>query len=215
MIASNRNRQRKHAERASVVLVSAEGGPVQQVAALIGVSRPMVWRWQQRFAEAEVDGLLRDKTRNPGKPPIPAETVACLVALTCSDPPHQATHWTGRAMARARGGGFFCGEMDGWVVGPAVVPGAPEYAYPDVCEGWHAWSSSGRGSLTRAGRSCGSLTDRRSGWQALALHPVVRLVLPAPAARLISSGPSSGKRTWPSHGNRRMTGGKDNTRGTP
>ena len=63
----------------------------------------MVWRWQQRFAEEGADGLLRDKTRKPGKPPIAAETVARVVALTCADPPHEATHWTGRAMAKAAG----------------------------------------------------------------------------------------------------------------
>jgi Homeodomain-like domain len=62
-----------------------------------------VWRWQQRFAEAGVDGLLRDKTRKPGKAPIPAETTARVVGLTCTQPPHQATHWTGRAMAKATG----------------------------------------------------------------------------------------------------------------
>jgi hypothetical protein len=28
----------------------------------IGVSRPTVWRWQERFAESGVDRLLRDKT---------------------------------------------------------------------------------------------------------------------------------------------------------
>lgn len=61
----------------------------------------MIWRWQQRFAEEGVDGLLRDRTRKPGKPPIPAETVARVVSPTCADPPHQATHWTGRAMAGA------------------------------------------------------------------------------------------------------------------
>lgn len=102
-IASDRNRPRKHAERAHVVLASMAGDPVQRVAARLGVSRPMIWRWQQRFAEVGVDGLLRDKTRKPGKPPIAAETVARVVALTCADPPHQATHWTGRAMADAVG----------------------------------------------------------------------------------------------------------------
>ena len=102
-ITSDRNRQRKHIERAQVVLASAGGGPVQQIALQLGVSRPMVWRWQERFAEQGVDGLLRDKTRKPGKPPIPAETVARVVALTCADPPHQATHWTGRAMAKVAG----------------------------------------------------------------------------------------------------------------
>ena len=100
-IVADRNRPQKHVERARVVLASAGGSPVQRVAALLGVSRPMVWRWQQRFAEEGTDGLLRDKTRKPGKPPISAETVARVVALSCADPPHEATHWTGRAMAKA------------------------------------------------------------------------------------------------------------------
>jgi transposase len=102
-IVSDRNRQRKHIERAQLILASAERGPVQQIAARVGVSRPMVWRWQQRFAEAGVDGLLHDKTRKPGTPPIPAETVSRVVALTCGKPPGEATHWTGRAMAAAAG----------------------------------------------------------------------------------------------------------------
>ena len=102
-IAADRNRPRKHVEGAQVVLAAAERAPVQRMAAGLGVSRPMVWRWQQRFAEEGADGLLRDKTRKPGKPPVAAETVARVVALTCAEPPHEATHWTGRAMARAAG----------------------------------------------------------------------------------------------------------------
>jgi len=47
--------------------------------------------------------LLRDKTRKPNKPPIAADKAAQMVALTCSEPPHQVTHWTGRAMATATG----------------------------------------------------------------------------------------------------------------
>jgi hypothetical protein len=38
-----------------------------------------------------------------GKPPIPAETVARVVALTCGEPPAGATHWTGRAATKAVG----------------------------------------------------------------------------------------------------------------
>ena len=102
-IIADRNRPQKHVERARIVLAAAEPGPVQPVATRLGVSRPMAWRWQQRFAEEGADGLLRDKTRKPGKPPILAETVARVVALTCAAPPHQATHWTGRAMAKAVG----------------------------------------------------------------------------------------------------------------
>ena len=102
-IASDRNLPRKHVERAKIVLALADGRPVQRVATGMDVSRPMVWRWQQRFAEAGPDGWLRDKTRNPGKPPIPAGTVARVVALSCGEAPPGVTHWTGRAMAKLAG----------------------------------------------------------------------------------------------------------------
>jgi transposase len=91
-IAPDRNRPRKHVERARIVLASANRHSAQRVAQSIGVSRPMVWRWQQRFAESGVEGLLRDKTRKPAKAPIAADTTAQVVALTCTAPPHQATH---------------------------------------------------------------------------------------------------------------------------
>ena len=74
-----------------------------EVARRAGVSRPAVWRWQVRYAEQGVDGLLRDKTRKPGKVPLPAATVAKILALTCSEPPGAVTHWTGRVMAATVG----------------------------------------------------------------------------------------------------------------
>src|SRR5262249_40397264 len=75
-IATDRQRPRKHVERAQIVLASADRRPAQQVARSIGVSRPRVWRWQQRFAESGIDGLLRDKTRKPGKAASAAATAA-------------------------------------------------------------------------------------------------------------------------------------------
>src|SRR5207248_4932372 len=62
-----------------------------------------VWRWQRRYAEEGVDGLLHDKTRPPGTAPVPMTTVAKVLALTCAEPPGETTHWTGRAMAAAVG----------------------------------------------------------------------------------------------------------------
>jgi hypothetical protein len=43
------------------------------------------------------------RTRKPGKAPLAAEATAQAVALICTAPPHQATRWTGRAMAKAIG----------------------------------------------------------------------------------------------------------------
>ncbi len=50
-----------------------------------------------------VDGLTRDKTRPSRIPPLPAATVDRVVALTNQAPPHEATHWTASAMAKAVG----------------------------------------------------------------------------------------------------------------
>src|SRR4029077_8835752 len=83
-IAADRNRLRKHVERARIVLASADRPSAQRGAQTIGVSRPTVWRWQQRFAESGVEGVLHDKTRKPGKTPIAAEARARVVALTCT-----------------------------------------------------------------------------------------------------------------------------------
>jgi transposase len=102
-ILGDRSRPLKYVQRAGIVLLSAEQLPVLEIARRVGVSRPAVWRWQQRYGEAGVDGLLRDKTRPPGKRPLPPATLAKVLALTCSEPPGEATHWTGRAMARAVG----------------------------------------------------------------------------------------------------------------
>ena len=102
-IVGDRSRPLKHVLRARIVLVSAERLPVLEVAERAGVSRPAVWRWQQRFGEEGVDGLLRDKTRPPGTPPHTAGTVAEVLALTCSEPPGEVTHWSGRAVAKAVG----------------------------------------------------------------------------------------------------------------
>src|ERR1700724_3054236 len=94
----DRNRPQKHVQRARIVLLSADRLPVLAVARRTDASRPSVWRWQQRFAEEGVDGLLRDKTRKPGRAPLPPAIIAKILALPCGKPPKAATHWTGRAV---------------------------------------------------------------------------------------------------------------------
>jgi hypothetical protein len=41
------------------------------------------WHWQQRYGEQSVDRLLHDKTREPGKTPLSAKTIAKVLELTC------------------------------------------------------------------------------------------------------------------------------------
>lgn len=67
-IVDDRRRPLAHILWARIVLLSDERLPVLEVARRAGVSRPTVWRWQRRFAEEGLDGLLRDRTRPLGKP---------------------------------------------------------------------------------------------------------------------------------------------------
>src|SRR3954468_8756731 len=50
-----------------------------------------------------VAGLLRDRTRPPRVPPLSQATIDRVVALTPTEPPGEATHWTAAAMAAATG----------------------------------------------------------------------------------------------------------------
>src|SRR3712207_5348169 len=99
-IVAERNTPQKHVWRARIVLLSAEGVGTMEIVARTGQSKPTVWRWQARFAEAGVAGLLRDKTRPPGKAPLAEATVRQVVAKTTTERPADATHWSGRPWPR-------------------------------------------------------------------------------------------------------------------
>jgi transposase len=102
-VAAGRNSPQKHVWRARIILATAEGLGTNAIVHRTGKSKPCVWRWQARFMAEGVDGLLRDKSRPPGTPPLPEATVERVVELTRELPPGEATHWTGRAMAKAVG----------------------------------------------------------------------------------------------------------------
>src|SRR5919112_1513879 len=102
-IAGGGNTAQKHAWRARIVLATADGLGTLAIVRRTGKSKPCVWRWQERFMREGVPGLLRDGTRKPGKAPLPATTVERVVELTLAEPPGEATHWTGRMMAKATG----------------------------------------------------------------------------------------------------------------
>ena len=81
-IVADRNRPQKHVWRARIVLLTADGLGTNAVMAATAKSKTTVWRWQERFTAAGVEGLLRDKTRPPGKAPIDAARVSEVVRRT-------------------------------------------------------------------------------------------------------------------------------------
>jgi hypothetical protein len=102
-LVADGNTPQKHVWRARIVLMSADGAGTAAIMAATSTAKTTVWRWQARFMDEGVDGLLRDKTRPPGKQPIADDKAEAVVALTLKPPPHEATHWTVRAMAKVAG----------------------------------------------------------------------------------------------------------------
>lgn len=90
------------AQRAEIVLASAEGLSNQAVARKLGVSRLTVGKWRARFLRSGLDGLL-DEPR-PGAPrSVSDDQVERVVTLTLEATPRGATHWSTRDMAKKVG----------------------------------------------------------------------------------------------------------------
>jgi transposase len=103
-IVADRSSPQKHVWRARVVLLSADRRGTAAIMRRTGLSKPSVWRWQERYIEAGVDGLLRDRTRPSRIPALAEAKVAEVIRRTLEEPPPgEATHWTVRAMARTSG----------------------------------------------------------------------------------------------------------------
>jgi transposase len=103
-IVADRNSPQKHVWRARIILATADGCGTAAVMRRAGVSKPCVWRWQERFMTEGVDGLRHDKTRPSRIAPLPRAAVEGVVTRTLEEaPPAGVTHWTAPAMAAASG----------------------------------------------------------------------------------------------------------------
>ncbi|MFH5824471.1 IS630 family transposase [Georgenia sp. AZ-5] len=91
------------AQRARIVLLAAEGLSNTAIAEKVGVSRPTVLEWRQRYAARGLAGL-QDEAR-AGRPR--SVDHRRVVALTLAPPPKKygATHWSSRLLARHLGVG--------------------------------------------------------------------------------------------------------------
>src|SRR6202140_4027713 len=83
-----------------IVLLSADGVGTNEIMRRTGKSKTCVWRWQERFMRSGYDGLLHDKTRRSRIPPLGTNITERVVALTQTEPPAEATHWTSAMMAK-------------------------------------------------------------------------------------------------------------------
>src|SRR3977135_1062693 len=69
-VVTNRNSPQKHVWRARILLLTADGLGTNAIMGGTLRAKSVVWRWQERFMREGVEGLLRDKTRPPGRKPL-------------------------------------------------------------------------------------------------------------------------------------------------
>jgi len=94
VLRTDRNTPRKLAWRADIVLATADGAGTVAIMRRTGMSKPTVWRWQERYLDEGVPGLKRDKTRPSRVPPLRREIRLKMITKTVRETPPNATHWS-------------------------------------------------------------------------------------------------------------------------
>ena len=85
--------------RARILLKTDDGWFAPQVAQALDVVEGTVYRIKRRFAEAGVEGVLRDRTQAHRYRKLDDRGEAHLIALACSPAPEGHAHWTLRLLA--------------------------------------------------------------------------------------------------------------------
>ncbi len=95
-----RTTPRRLVERARIVLASADGYGGDAICRMLGVSRPTVSRWLDRYQAEGASGLEKDRPRS-GRPKqiTPSQEAAIVDAALNTAPPDGGTHWSTRLMA--------------------------------------------------------------------------------------------------------------------
>ena len=102
-LVRSRTTAQRLVERAQIVLASAVGDAGSTICAQVGVSRPTVSRWLDRYDAEGLAGLLADRPR-PGRPKqITVDAEAAIIERTLHTAPPSGTHWSTRLMATATG----------------------------------------------------------------------------------------------------------------
>lgn len=90
-------------QRARIIQMASDGARNQDIARTLGISRPTVQLWRERFLALRVAGLEKDAPRPGRLPRISERKVRAVVEATLHTTPSAATHWSTRSMATAQG----------------------------------------------------------------------------------------------------------------
>ena len=92
--------------RARIALLAADGVPNSRIAREVGVSRPTVMLWRQRFLQGGPSALTEIASGRGRRVTYGADRVNEVVQATTQTKPPGATHWSTRTMAMAKAQGL-------------------------------------------------------------------------------------------------------------
>src|SRR3954452_384522 len=79
-VVANRNSPQKHAWRAKIVLLTADGRGTAEIVQATGKAKTVIWRWQERFCGEGAAALWRDKPRRSLSNTLSPEAARRVVA---------------------------------------------------------------------------------------------------------------------------------------
>jgi transposase len=93
----------KIAGRAKILLLAGQGVANSMIARTLGLSRPTILLWRDRFERFGVLGIIRDAPRPGRKKALSPEKVQAVIEATLHSQPEGQTHWSVRSMAQSQG----------------------------------------------------------------------------------------------------------------
>ena len=90
-------------QRATIVLLAAEGQQNKDIAAALKVTRQLVGRWRNRYVQSGLAAIEKDAPGRGRKATVRDRLTPKIIEWTTQRKPAHATHWSTRALAAALG----------------------------------------------------------------------------------------------------------------
>jgi len=95
--------EHKYAVRLQTLLLRAKGKGTGEISDFLGIHPSTVGLYINRYNSYGIESLLKDRTRKPGKKPIPQDIKDQICRLVCNEKPQGETHWSCRTLAKRVG----------------------------------------------------------------------------------------------------------------
>jgi transposase len=102
-MARSRNLAARLVQRASMILLTAEGRSQREIGEILGCNFKTVGEWQRRWLAAGFEGIEIEKPGRGRKAWVVPSVGPEVIRKTIEETPEQGTHWSTRRMAKVMG----------------------------------------------------------------------------------------------------------------